>query len=398
MIPLERRGVAVRVPDTLIGRVSTSPVPIAQQLDTVRVLTDDTLAEEPLDRYLAVITHTQMAPATLAPVIANCSTEYLDDDDVVVVAPDGRVRTLYRRRSSSNTLFATERCNSFCVMCSQPPRQVDDSWRIREMLRIIELVHPDTAELGITGGEPTLLGQGLVDVVIACRDHLPRTALHILSNGRLFKAAPYAATLGAVRHHDLMVGVPLYSDIDRQHDYVVQATGAFDDTMRGLHNLAASGVPVEIRVVIHRETYRRLPQLAHFIYRNLTFAAHVTFMGLEVVGFAKANLSTLWIDPIDYRDELESAVHTLATCGMTVSIYNHQLCTLPTSLWSFSRQSISDWKNEYAPECDGCAARAECGGFFAWNLRVGKSRTIKAIATIPVDGTVMHVGRGTRGT
>jgi hypothetical protein len=122
-----------------------------------------------------------------------------------------------------------------------------------------------------------------------------------------------------------------------------------------------------------------MPQLSQYIYRNLTFASHVALMGLEVIGFGKANIDSLWIDPIDYVDQLEESVSMLATAGMNVSIYNHQLCTLPKSLWSFSRQSISDWKNEYAEECKDCTARTQCGGFFAWNLKERRSRGIRPL-------------------
>jgi His-Xaa-Ser system radical SAM maturase HxsC len=264
-------------------------------------------------------------------------------------------------------------------MCSQPPRDVDETGRVEDLIRIVNLIDPSTEELGITGGEPTLLGTGLLDVVAACRDRLPKTSLHILSNGRRFYYWQYARALEAVSHPDLMIGVPVYSDLDSQHDYIVQAKGSFAETIIGLHNLARASVPVEIRVVVHRDTYSRLPQLAYYIYQNLTFASHVTFMGLEVIGFAKANIKSLWIDPIDYAPELEKAVSFLATVGMNVSIYNHQLCTLPRSLWSFTRRSISDWKNEYAPECDGCGVKTQCGGFFAWNLENGRSRAIHPI-------------------
>jgi hypothetical protein len=50
---------------------------------------------------------------------------------------------------------------------------------------------------------------------------------------------------------------------------------------------------------------------------------------------------------------------------MRVSIYNHQLGLLDKRLWQFARKSISDWKNEYMPECEGCAEKQNCGGFFA---------------------------------
>ena len=61
--------------------------------------------------------------------------------DVVRLVEDSpRVAVLYRRGSNSNTLLATERCNSLCLMCSQPPREVDDQYLVDEMLETIRLV------------------------------------------------------------------------------------------------------------------------------------------------------------------------------------------------------------------------------------------------------------------
>ena len=154
----------------------------------------------------------------------------------------------------------------------------------------------------------------------------------MLTNGRLFAYLPYAENVAAVGLNSLILCVPLYSDVDAEHDFVVQAQGAFDQTVRGLLNLARAGVPVEIRVVVHRLTYRRLPQLAEFVARNMPFVTHVALMGLEMTGFTKANLDALWIDPAEYQDELGEAVEILDASRIRVSIYNHQLCLLPESL------------------------------------------------------------------
>lgn len=379
MIALTTRGRPSNIVEEIVGRVALEPVPHDRQRETVLALRGQHVVGA-LSDYLAVITPCDNEDrADGVPVVARCRTDHLDADDVVSINPTGEVRTVYRRQSRSNSLFATERCNSFCVMCSQPPREVDDTGRVAHLIRILTLIHPETKELGITGGEPTLLGDGLLDVIRTCRDRLPTTAVHLLSNGRRFRDIEYAAALGAIKHPDLMVGVPVYSDLADRHDFVVQARGAFEETIRGLHNLAFHDVPVEIRVVIHAETRNRLPQLAGFIIRNLPFAVHVAFMGLEVIGFAKANIASLWSDPLDYAQDLEQAVLTLASGAMNVSVYNHQLCTLPQSLHRFSRQSISDWKNEYALECAPCRLRSSCGGFFAWNLAGHKSRGIHPI-------------------
>jgi hypothetical protein len=87
-------------------------------------------------------------------------------------------------------------------------------------------------------------------------------------------------------------------------------------------------------------------------------------MGLEMMGYTKTNLKTLWIDPYDYQRQLLEAVEYLSGAGMNVSIYNHQLCVLHRSLWRYARKSISDFKNVYLNECGECAVLERCGGLF----------------------------------
>jgi His-Xaa-Ser system radical SAM maturase HxsC len=312
---------------------------------------------------------------------------YLADGDVVRVAPRGGiVNVLYRKASPHNSVFVTERCNSNCVMCSQPPVDADDGYLVDVWLAALPLMDPETRELGITGGEPTLLEDGLLRILACARDHLPRAAVHVLSNGRLLRYLSLARAVADVRHPDLMFGIPLYADVGHRHDFVVQAAGAFDDTLRGIMNLGRCGVPVEVRVVLHRHTVDRLPQLARFIARNLPFVDHVALMGLEMMGYVKMNLDALWVDPVDYQAALRRAVETLVAAGMNVSVYNHPLCVLDPALWPYARKSISDWKNEYVPACGGCAARGDCGGLFTSGVRVRHSRGIAAIATRHAEG------------
>jgi len=291
---------------------------------------------------------------------------YLGDGDILRLSSDrGNITALFIRSVRHHSFLLTERCNHYCLMCSQPPRDVDDDWIMDDIMATIPLIDPTTHEIGFTGGEPTLLGDRLVRLVDQCRALLPKTGVHVLTNGRAFADQAYAAKFAAIRHHDLMFGIPIYSDLADRHDYVVQAQGAFDETIRGILNLKRHRVPVEIRMVIHKQTYERLPDLARFIARNLTFVDQVVFMGLEMTGFTRANLDTLWIDPVNYQTQLAEAVRLLAASRMKVSIYNHQLCITDRSLWPYAKRSISDWKNEYMAECKGCSARSECAGFFS---------------------------------
>jgi His-Xaa-Ser system radical SAM maturase HxsC len=263
-------------------------------------------------------------------------------------------------------------------MCSQPPRVVDDGYLVDEILEAIPLMSRDTQEICITGGEPTLLAEKFLQVIEATGRWLPKTTLHVLSNGRLF-TLEFARKIQAIGHPDLMIGIPLYSDVASKHDFVVQAKGAFDETLGGIMNLARCHQKIEIRFVIHKQTVDRLPQTARFITRNIPFVNQVALMGLEMMGFAKTNLDTLWVDPFDYQSQLCAAVRQLDQSHIAVMIYNHQLCVLAQELWPFAQKSISDWKNVYMPECDGCALRDDCGGFFA-SAHVRYSKHIRAFS------------------
>ena len=305
--------------------------------------------------------------------------EYLDEGDILRVDPaSGSMRCLYRRNSLHNTILLTERCNHYCLMRSQPPKQADDSWLMDEAMELIGLIPPETEALGFSGGEPTLYGHRFIDLLQYTKTRLPTTAIDVLSNGRAFKDLAFAKQYAAVQHPDLLIGIPIYSDDPVRHDYVVQRRGAFDDTIQGILNLKAVEQRVEIRIVIHQQTVDRLVHICDFIARNLLFVDHVALMGLEITGFTRPNLDLLWIDPYCYKDVLSEAMAELNAYGMAASVYNHQLCTVnPDVRWNY-RKSINDWKNEYLDECAACTKRDECGGLFSSSKRYKHSAHIKA--------------------
>lgn len=306
------------------------------------------------------------------------SLEHLSDGDIVAIHQDGRISTLYRINSHHNTLLATERCNSNCLMCSQPPKDKNDGNYLFEMHKqLIPLIPKDCVELVISGGEPTLLGDLFFETLRLCKENLPDTEIHVLTNGRSFAWKNMAERLAELDYQKLMLGVPVYSDYYQVHDYVVQAENAFYQTILGLHNLASYEQRIEIRIVLQKAVIPRLTKLAKYIYKNLPFAEHVTFMGLEYTGYTPHNINKLWIDPYEYQKELSEAVEYLSMNGMNVSIYNIQQCLLPENMWQFARKSISDWKNIYADECSKCTKKDTCCGFFQWNMKKN-SEFIKA--------------------
>lgn len=360
-------GSAKNIPVPLVGRISRSDLPSNRRSEGFRLFNEGERPVGSLSGYKAILSFEPMDFD--GPVVDRLrEVDHLHDGDIVAVeGASGFVRSLYRPREQHHHIFVTERCSSNCLMCSQPPKDRDDIEALSDRNRqLIEFIKPGPPYLTITGGEPTLLGDHLFHLISQLKDSLPDTELHMLTNGRTFAWSAYAVKFAQLQHPNISLGIPLYSDCATEHDYVVQARNAFDQTVTGLHQAARNGIRTEIRVVLHRLTIPRLVKLAEYIYRNFPFVEHVALMGLEHTGYTPRNIEKLWIDPFNYQDELEAAVELLAMRGMNVSIYNHQLCILRQSLWPFARKSISDWKNLYLPACEGCSALVDCGGVFQW--------------------------------
>lgn len=355
---------------------------IEPRRENATLLLSDTLENIPNGFKLVLIKSeaaNTMAQSGVNLVKLDDSLSYLKEGDIIKFDPSKlSISVLYRKGANSNSFLLTERCNSFCLMCSQPPRDIDDSYRVNDILNSIPLIDKASHEIGLTGGEPTLLGNDFFRIIHSLKRHLPQTSVHILSNGRNFKNASLAEAVKDINHPDLMFGIPIYSDIPHIHDFVVQADGAYDETILGILNLKKHKQRVEIRVVIHKQTFERLPQLANFIARNLLFVDHVALMGLEIMGFTRANLDELWVDPTEYQEQLSEAVNILARARIRTSIYNLQLCLLPKALWPYAVKSISDWKNDYVSECSLCSVKNRCGGFFSSSIHK-RSDNISAI-------------------
>lgn len=366
---LRTKGKPINIEGHLVGKVSRDIETLDEQ---TFLLVENVRQDYPNTKFLGVLTTQQEYELRNGEnVVFKIPTlEHLEDGDIVSVGNDGNINTLYRINSNHNTLLATERCNSNCLMCSQPPRDRNDIPVLYEIHKqLIPLIPKDCIELGVSGGEPTLMGELFFSLMEQLKVELPNTEIHVLTNGRSFAWNHMAEKLGQINNRRLMLGIPVYSDYYQVHDYIVQAENAFYQTILGLHNLSRYDQRLEVRIVLHKQSIPRLTKLARYIYKNLPFVEHVAFMGLEYIGYTPKNIDKLWIDPYDYQEELSESVEYLASQGMHVSIYNTPLCVLPERVWKYARKSISDWKNDYLPECKNCTKLNDCGGLFTWNLK-----------------------------
>lgn len=354
-------GIVHNFEDTILGKITTEGKSIFGRKNYILVQKGVNSCPS---GYVAAITNVTDLSGN-HPIAGGVNVDEFHEGDVVTINKDGEITFLYEIESTSNAVFATGKCNHRCIMCPQPPVIQEEDITPFNM-KLISLFDKNTQEVGITGGEPTMIGDKLFDLIKQIKKYTPKAAISILSNGVKFADRDYAIKLALCNCHDLQIDIPIFSDIAELHNEIVGAK-TFYKSVQGLYNLALYGTKIGIRIVVHKKNHKRLPQLADYIYHNFPFVCNVAFMQMETIGMAEENIEELWIDPYDYNKQLVQAVNILRSRGMKVSIYNAQLCVLPESIRDIAIQSISEWKDIYLDECQGCKLVDQCGGFFASN-------------------------------
>ena len=355
------KGIAHNVNTTILGRITLVGKNVFCRKDEILVCKG---VEKIPSGYLAVITDSDLnTDKTYINGIENIDT--FCEGDVVSISPQGGINFLYEHNSVHNAVFVTERCNHRCIMCPQPPVSKEQD-KTEFNMKLISLFDKNTQSIGITGGEPTMIGDKLFDVVRQIKKCCPKASVDMLTNGVKFSEWEYAVKLARCNHNDFQIDIPIFSDIADEHNRIVGAK-TFYKTVQGIYNLASLNQQIGIRIVVHKQTYKRLSQLADYIYHNFPFVCQVAFLQMETTGLANENLKDLWIDPYDYNEQLQEAVTLLDNRDIPVYIYNAQLCVLPENIRNYAMQSITDWKDGFLPECEGCKLRDRCAGVFTTN-------------------------------
>ena len=105
------RPKALRSQEAFLVRTKNAPPPGFQAYLAFDV---EALRELPSDAPCALLPH---------------DFDYLGRGDIVRLEPGRReIRVLFRHGSRHNSFLTTEQCNHYCLMCSQPPKRVDDAW------------------------------------------------------------------------------------------------------------------------------------------------------------------------------------------------------------------------------------------------------------------------------
>lgn len=292
--------------------------------------------------------------------------------DVIEFGEGNGYKVLHDASQQTGCLYVTNKCNSNCVMCPDPPqlRRLANVQTLDFLKEYLQLLPTDLPFLDLTGGEPTLLKYDLSELLQLAMEHFEDTYIMMLTNGRAFADRTYTSSFGGFRNKNLTIEVPFHAGEDVLHDRIAGATGSFLQTQSGVKNLLSHGLRLGIRIVVSKLNYHEIENIIHYVGVSFPQIRNINLMGLEMLGNARSNQDLVWIEFEELRDILQKSVQLCFYYGIEPQLYNFPLCMFAEKFWSIYRKSISEHKVVYLDSCEDCKLKSYCGGFFSSTARI----------------------------
>jgi len=251
-----------------------------------------------------------------------------------------------------------ETCDNRCLFCCREGLDDDDDDdEPGPLVGRLAAAREIADEVTLVGGEPTLLGDGLVDAVASARA-LGFRRVGLQSHGRHLADATPAGPLARLVDAGLTdVQLSIHGDGAAVHDHHVGVAGAWDRVMQALAALRGRSVQVAVVTVLTRSNFRNLQRLPEWLRARGVDAWALVVPRVSGGGrwrFEQVIPRLGMAIPHALR-----AVDAGRRRRLPSWIVGAPQCLLgPYRRWSLAEPE----PRGYAPGCRGCPAQASCAG------------------------------------
>lgn len=269
-------------------------------------------------------------------------------------------------------------CNERCVFCNVPVEDYRPVTPSRAALsaELDAFIASGEQTLTISGGEPTLMRERLLDVVTRARAAgVPFVELQtnaVLIDDDYAQALAQAGVTSAF--------VSFLSHVPALHDQLAGLEGAYPDCLRGMDALLDAGIAVTLNPVTAYATQELVADYVAFVAERLPRVRAISLSAVQPHGRAKDNPELL----PDYQvlkgqvvlaqERANAADIRLLNpyCGLPLCVGWHESAERSVEAVEAIQQrseqafGVNNRQNKRQGEpCRGCALRTRCGG--AWN-------------------------------
>lgn len=267
-------------------------------------------------------------------------------------------------------------CNNRCVFCAQGEKRSESgAIPFDELVARLESVKSETRGLVLTGGEPTLHKDILH--IVATAAAMGYSPIQIQTNGRMMsypKAIEALLRAGATEFSPSVHG-----STAEIHDALTRAPGSFKQTIQGMRNVAALGVPVVTNSVITKSNVTDLPNIVALLGSLGVRVAQLAFV--HPVGTAATYFDQVVprlpdvVAPLRAAHDLAIELDLHLVCegvpycflrGMEELAVEDQIPQTTVIDLDGERANYSEWRvvegKSHGEPCTRCAMRTTCEG------------------------------------
>jgi len=265
------------------------------------------------------------------------------------------------------------KCNSNCIMCTNPSQFKDDdidfSYKnikdrlTRHRKTKNEFIEDDAHDkFYLTGGEPTM-NPDLIKIIKEIYKQFPGKSVSLLTNGRSFIYEEYVKKIGKLSNLDEII-IPLHGHNRQSHDAITRSPGSFDQTFRGLSNIfkyKRKEQKIEIRIVISKFNYESIDKILMLIKKYFYMADSVPVIFMEFEGQAEENYSIIGLRYSEFRSQFVKLEKFLGEVS-GLRFYHFPLCVVPEKFWPYLWRTLPEYEVFFDEKCNKCKYKDYCLG------------------------------------
>jgi len=267
-------------------------------------------------------------------------------------------------------------CNNRCLICavdSETNRNRNIS--TEELCRYFDRFSgKDGFEFEISGGEPTIRPDFLY-LINYLRSNSPKNPYILLSNGRRFSDTHFTSRVSEMPPKSILIAI--HGDTQQIHDTQTQVRGSFNETVVGVRNLFDYGLNVDLKIIVTKLNFTRLPELVQFAAQTFPNLRHMSINGLDVQGTVLRNKERVFVPIRTAKPYIQKALDSAMSQGISIRTYSLPVCLFDDPYRQFigeqpqrnlickSPTTETDsvaWTQGTIDKCSSCKYRSFCSG------------------------------------
>jgi MoaA/NifB/PqqE/SkfB family radical SAM enzyme len=154
-------------------------------------------------------------------------------------------------------------CNNNCLFCVQANNKLKGNRPFEDIKKDLIDSKKRCDGIVLTGGEVTIR-KDFIEIVKLAKE-IGYKNIQIQTNGRMFSSMDFCKKV--IKAGATEISPALHGYCKEQHDYLVQANGAFNETVKGIINMKKLGAKILTNSVIVKSNYQNLDKIAHLLVK-----------------------------------------------------------------------------------------------------------------------------------